>query len=236
MPPRAIFLDMDDTILDSSGGVEESWGIVCREYAGVLVCEVDPLRAAIRKAAQEFWKDEAVSGHWRVKLEESRVLYIENALKESSLDHTRARELADRYDFEVTSRYRLFDDAIETLEWLRSQGYRLSLLTNGPQGMQRAKISRFGLAQYFDNIVIEGEFGNGKPDRRVFEHALTTAAIEATDAWHVGDNLYADIGGAQGVGIHAVWIHRERLEMKETPAAVPDRIIGHLAELRTHLE
>jgi putative hydrolase of the HAD superfamily len=234
--PRAIFLDMDDTILDSSGGVEESWGLVCREFAGVLCCEPEPLRLAIRESAREFWKDEAISGHWRVRLEESRVLYIEQALRVAKLDHGQARAIADRYDAEVTARYRLFDDAVETLEWLRDQGFGLSLLTNGPRGMQRAKIERFGLARYFDAIYIEGEFGHGKPSREVFEHALATSKAAAADAWHVGDNLYADIGGAQGAGIHAVWIHRERLELKDDAPAVPDRVIGHLSELRAALD
>jgi putative hydrolase of the HAD superfamily len=235
MAPRAIFLDMDDTILDSSGGVEESWGLVCREFAGVLCCEPEPLRGAIKRAAQEFWKDEAIAGHWRVRLEESRVVYVENALRSEGLDPSRARDLAERYDAEVTARYRLFDDAIETLEWLRGRGLRLSLLTNGPQGMQRRKIERFGLAPYFDRIYIEGEFGLGKPARELFEHALGTAGTSAAEAWHVGDNLYADIGGAQAAGIHAVWIHRERLELKEDAPVVPDRVIGHLKELREAL-
>jgi FMN phosphatase YigB (HAD superfamily) len=52
----------------------------------------------------------------------------------------------------------------------------------------------------------------------------------------VGDNLYADIGGAQAVGIHGVWIHRDRLELHEGAPAVPDRVIGHLADLREALE
>jgi putative hydrolase of the HAD superfamily len=191
---------------------------------------------AIRRAAQEFWKDEAVSGHWRVRLEESRVMYVEQALRAEGLDFAHARAIADRYDAETTARYRLFDDAVETLEWLRSKGFGLSLLTNGPQGMQRRKIERFGLAPFFDAIYIEGEFGHGKPSREVFEHALGRSGAAPSDAWHIGDNLYADIGGAQGAGIHAVWIHRERLEMKDGAPAVPDRVIGHLHELRDCLE
>jgi putative hydrolase of the HAD superfamily len=170
-----------------------------------------------------------------VKLEESRALYVEQALRGKGLDHSHARAMADRYDAETTARYRLFDDAIETLEWLRSRSFAMCLLTNGPQGMQRAKIARFGLAPYFDAIFIEGEFGCGKPDRRVFEQALLTSGASCEDAWHVGDNLYADIGGAQQCGIHAVWIHRERLELKDDAPAVPDRVIGHLRELREAL-
>ena len=35
-----------------------------------------------------------------------------------------------------------------------------------------------------------------------------------------------DVGGAKNVGIHAVWIHRDRLEIKEEPIVVPDRILS----------
>ena len=80
-------------------------------------------------------------------------------------------------------------------------------------------------------MVIEGVFGKGKPAPEVFTHALTVTGTAPHEAWHVGDNLYADVAGAQKVGIHGVWIHRERLEMKENPAAIPDRVVAHLDEL-----
>ncbi len=48
-------------------------------------------------------------------------------------------------------------------------------------------------------------------------------------AWMIGDNLYADIGGAKASGLTATWIHRGRLKLPETPPALPDRSIGHLA-------
>ena len=44
-----------------------------------------------------------------------------------------------------------FEDAIDTVEWLRAGGCRLALLTNGSARMQRNKIDRFGLADLFDH-------------------------------------------------------------------------------------
>jgi hypothetical protein len=44
-------------------------------------------------------------------------------------------------------------------------------VTNGDASQQRDKIERFGLAPYFEVMVIEGEVGAGKPDKAVFRYA-----------------------------------------------------------------
>jgi putative hydrolase of the HAD superfamily len=69
----------------------------------------------------------------------------------------------------------------------------------------------------------------------VFEHALAVVGAQPHEAWHIGDNLYADIRGAQQAGIHAAWIHRDRLTIGEDAPAKPDRIVGHLDEVRAAL-
>ena len=152
------------------------------------------------------------------------------------LDTSFAWAIANYYGDEHRARLYPFQDAYPTLEALRFSGLKIGLLTNGPQSLQRDKLERFGLERYFDLIVIEGEFGFGKPHQRVFEHALATMGVAADEAWHVGDNLYADIFGAQRVGIHGVWIHRDRLELREGSPAVPDRMVANLTELREALE
>ena len=236
MLPRAVFFDMDDTLLNTSGGVDASWGAVCEEFSPALGCDPATLRATIKAEMQRFWSDEAaVEREWRTRLEEARVHVVGLALTREGLDVERAPNLSRRYWEENSSRMRLFDDAIETLTSLREGGFQIGLITNGPASMQRWKIGQFALESYFDVLVIEGEFGHGKPSPKVFEYALGAVGVDPHQAWHVGDNLYADIGGAQSVGIHAAWIHRDRLEMGESPKAIPDRVIAHLDELRTAL-
>jgi putative hydrolase of the HAD superfamily len=235
MKPLAVFFDMDDTLLDTSGALEESWEEACREYASRLGCEWTALRAAIRRAASEFWKDESLMAAWRVNLAGARTEVVRLALTAEGLDCVHAQGLADHYATTQRGRMRLFEDSIATLEALRAGGMRLGLLTNGPAELQQWKIQQFGIAPYFDIIVIEGAFGMGKPERAVFEHALAVTGATPAQAWHIGDNLYADIGGAQGAGIHAVWIHRDRLELGEDAKAIPDRVIGHLHEIRAEL-
>ena len=236
MPPRAVFFDMDDTLLNTSGGVDASWEAVCQEFSPALGCESAALRATIRAEMQRFWSDEAaVEREWRTRLEEARTHVIGLALSQHGLDLGQAPQLSQRYWEENSSRMRLFDDALETLTSVRAAGMKVGLITNGPATMQRWKIGQFALEAHFDVVVIEGEFGHGKPSPRVFQHALEAVGVDAHEAWHVGDNLYADIAGAQSAGLHAAWIHRDRLELGETPKAIPDRVIANLDELRAAL-
>ena len=54
--------------------------------------------------------------------------------------------------------------------------------------MQRGKIQRFGLEPCFDYILIEEEFGVGKPDERVYLHAIGQLDTHPSKSWMVGDN------------------------------------------------
>jgi putative hydrolase of the HAD superfamily len=236
MLPRAVFFDMDDTLLDGYAAMTVSWETVCRDYAPRVGCEdAEALRLAIRKHATEFWKDEAAVGHWRLDLDAARTIVVRNALVAEGWDPALAQEIACEYGRRHTEHLAPFDDAVETLQQLRDAGFRLAMITNGHGVPQRAKIDRHGFAQYMDAIVIEGEFGKGKPEREVFEHALAATGARAGEAWHVGDNLYADVGGARAVGIHGVWIHRERLQLRDDLDVKPDLVIAHLTELRNAL-
>lgn len=231
--PKAIFFDMDDTLLDAVNANVIAWETVCAEVAPQLGCDAEKLRMTIRKEGGAFWKDESLVGHWRVDLEGARALVVEKALISLELETSLAKRIAADYSCIHREHLKPFEDAFATLEAVRASGKRVGLITNGPKALQRDKIERFGLQPYMDVIVIEGEFGRGKPDPAVFRHALATVGVDAPEAWHVGDNLYADVGGAQGAGMHGVWIHRDRLKLQDDSPAKPDRTIAHLTEIRT---
>ena len=236
MPPRAVFFDLDDTLLDTSAGVQASWELACRQVSGALGCDWQAIRDAIIHDMMAFWRDEAAVEHWRTRLADAREHVMAGTFETHGWDPVHVRPLSDRYGVERETRLALFEDALETLETLRAGGFKLGLLTNGPAEMQRGKVRRFDLAHHFDVVVIEGEFGKGKPHREVFEHALASVGVAANEAWHVGDNLYADIGGAQSAGLQATWIHRDRIELKDGAKWIPDRVIAHLPELRAALD
>ncbi|MNP63333.1 putative HAD-hydrolase YfnB [compost metagenome] len=90
------------------------------------------------------------------------------------------------------------------------------------------------LSPYFDEIIISGKFGKGKPDPTIFHHALEKLGVEPKETIMVGDKLTTDIKGALGVGVTAVWINRD--EKKRDDEIVPNYEINHLSQLHDIIE
>jgi len=226
---------MDDTLLDGHTAMTIAWETVCHDASSRLGCDPEKLRLAIRREASAFWKDESVVGHWRLDLNGAREIVVGRALAAEGFGTTLAHTIAFDYARLHREHLRPFDDAFGTLDAVREAGMRVGLITNGPRPLQRDKIERFGIERYMDVIVIEGEFGAGKPEQAVFAHALRSVGAEPAQAWHIGDNLYADVGGAVAAGLRAAWIHRDRLSLDENAGVKPDRIVSNLTEFRAVL-
>lgn len=239
--PPALLFDLDDTILSLSGTAMPAWEALCRRFAGGLgPSDPDSLFAAIRQANDRFWKDAERQRWTGGDVEGARRSIVAEAFRiagagKAATAHASARELAhemaDTFSRERISTIVPFPGAIETLARLRAQGRHLALVTNGLSRIQRQKIERFSLGPYFDCIVVEEEFGAGKPSSRVFRHALAALGATPQQVWMVGDNLAFDVAGAQQVDIHAIW-HDIRGQGLPAEAGVrPDRIIRGLPEL-----
>lgn len=228
---KALLLDLDDTLLDYSGGVDESWrdaGKVCCVPAGV---DVEAFLGAVIETRRWFWSDPTRHREERVNMPRAWQRIAAHALSNlgvtcDGLDAALAREYAVRRRAVM----QLFPESLEILDLLRRRGIPLGLVTNGDASQQRDKIERFGLAPYFEVMVIEGEFGAGKPDEAVFRHALDHLGVRPRDTWMVGDHLEFDVDGSQRLGLHGVWIDRSGAGLAGSPIR-PDRIIRSLREL-----
>ncbi|GLV58574.1 hypothetical protein KDH_54050 [Dictyobacter sp. S3.2.2.5] len=110
---------------------------------------------------------------------------------------------------------RLFPDALATLRELRARGYLLGIVTNrswgGPPFL--ADLQQMGLLDLFpiNAIAISADLGIRKPHAEIFRYALQALMVSPTEAAMVGDSLYADVGGAQALGITTIWKPTSRL-------------------------
>jgi putative hydrolase of the HAD superfamily len=235
--PRAMLIDMDDTILSAYGRPEIAWHHIASEFAG----EFAPLlpqqvAAAVLNSARQFWG--AAGAEWRLKLEEARRIVVGNgfaalAANGRAFPADLAIRIADRFTAYRDEEMFIFPGAHDAIDEFKARGVKLALVTNGAADTQRAKVERFELAHRFDHIQIEGEHGFGKPEERAYLHAMEALGVTASDTWMIGDNLEWEIVAPQRLGIYAIWmdVHGEGLPPEST--VKPDRIIRSLTELLT---
>ena len=231
--PEAILFDLDDTILDDSSSVEPSWRAVCDDAARrIRGLDASNLLAAVDRTREWFWRDAARHREGRLDLRNASARIVNEALLSLGFDMpTQAKAIANAYRDLREAAIRPFPGALETLDRLRGRGTRLALITNGSAQSQRAKVEGFDLARYFDCIVIEGEFGLGKPEKRVYEAAMRTLGSGPGETWSVGDNLEWDVAAPQRLGLYAVWVDHRDAGLPAEAAAEPDRIVRFIREL-----
>jgi putative hydrolase of the HAD superfamily len=234
--PRAMLIDMDDTILSAYGRPDIAWNKIAEEFAAELVpLPPQQVAAAILTFARQFWA--AADAAWRLKLTEARQLTVKGgfaalgAAHQTALSDDLAVRLADRFTRFREEEAFVFPGAHDAIDALRARGVKLALVTNGGADTQRAKVERFALTHRFDHIQIEGEHGFGKPEARAYLHAMQALGVTAQDTWMVGDNLEWEVEAPQRLGIYAIWIdvHGDGLPAGST--IKPDRIIRSLSEL-----
>ena len=231
--PKALLVDLDDTILAFDSVAGECWQSICNRFVPQL--EIDSpqkLYSAIMSERSWFWSDPERHRWGRHNQLLAGRKIVQMALLRFGIDDTDvAQRIADAYRVEREEAVAPFPGAIETLTEMRARGVRLGLITNGAASTQQSKIQRFNLAPLFGSIVIEGEFGVGKPDERVFRHSLDVLGVPVEQSWMVGDNLEWDVQGAQRVGITGIWNDWKGDGLPEGSPALPDRTIRSLTEL-----
>ncbi|MBR0795567.1 HAD family hydrolase [Bradyrhizobium jicamae] len=234
--PRAMLIDMDDTILSAYGRPEIAWNKITAEFADELApLPPDQVAAALLASARRFWS--TAEPIWRIRLGEARRLTVKGGFTALAAEGHRAlpddlaHRIADRFTTYREEEMFVFPGAHEAIDALKARGVRLALVTNGAADMQRAKVERFALTHRFDHIQIEGEHGFGKPEERAYLHAMAALGVTAADTWMVGDNLEWEVVAPQRLGIYAIWMDVHGEGLPPGSAIKPDRIIRSLTEL-----
>ena len=234
--PRAMLIDMDDTILSAYGRPDLAWNKIAVEFADELAPLSPPLvAAAILQFARNFWA--TAEAAWRMKLTEARQLTVKGGFAALAASHGTtlpddlAIRIADRFTIFREEEMFVFPGAHEAIDALKAHGVKLALVTNGAADTQRAKVERFALSHRFDHIQIEGEHGFGKPEERAYLHAMDALGVTAPETWMIGDNLEWEVVVPQRLGIYAIWIDAHGQGLPAESAIKPDRIIRSLLEL-----
>jgi putative hydrolase of the HAD superfamily len=141
--------------------------------------------------------------------------------------------LAEMYRGISRCRLRLYPHVREVLDLLRER-YPLAVVTDAQSAYARAELHKVGLLDYFDPIVVSGDHGYRKPDRRLFQLALDGMGVAAEHALYVGNDMHRDVFGAREAGMTTVMVQSDQGADAHLDC-VPDYTITDLRDLLTIL-
>ena len=188
---KALLVDLDDTLLDYSGGVDESLERRVSQRRRARGHRRSPRCCPRWRGSRRwFWDDPVRHARERTDMNGAWRQIVAHALEGIGRPSERlAVEVAEAFAANRWRRMALYPGAREALVRLRAEGMPLALITNGDKTHQRRKIEMHDLGRFFDVIVIEGEFGVGKPDESALSPRARRPRRLARRRLMVGDNL-----------------------------------------------
>ncbi len=226
MPPpiRGLLFDLGSTLWQKIA--VDSWKSLEAEAdarAGTLLCEyaagtgarradsIDPV--SLGAALREVTGVAISAAHRAAPDEEADFVLITQQAAETLLDISIALSLGARafeaLRIRLTKSRVLFSDALSTLRTLRERGYVLGVATNRAYGGELflEDLREMGLLAMFtpEATAVSADLGIRKPNPALFQHALASLRLAPSDVAMIGDNIVADVWGAQRLGAFSVW-------------------------------
>jgi len=204
---KDIFFDLDHTIWDFDKNAEETLNDLYFKFKFDDLFQqktADRFIEVYTKNNHRVW---ALYHHGKIDKPTLRKLRFADTFTELGVDpELFPKSFEEEYLEICPTKTNLFPHAIETLTYLQGK-YKLHLISNGFKEACQSKLKHSNLNPYFKTIVISEIFGVNKPDPRIFEHALQNGKAEKEYSIMIGDNLDADVRGAQNVGLEAIFFN-----------------------------
>ncbi|MGY5452208.1 HAD family hydrolase [Agarivorans sp. MS3-6] len=225
-PASMLFFDLDDTLVDDTVATEAAVIALFKHY------QPEQLSDALShwKRALKLYYPAFLQG--KLTAAEMRQARIREALQLPTISSERAEQAFEYFMQQYIAATQLYPDTLACLEELLQHGWRLALVSNGPEDMQQRKVKAAGLQPYFEFVLTAEVAGAAKPDAAIFEQALARAKLNANAGCYVGDNLTNDAKGAVAAGLSSVWLQRQSTISHEfQPLAGVTWKISSLAQL-----
>jgi len=230
MPFTAVFFDFGGTLVDTPPQFDYEISLV--QLHGSL------LENRVSIAYEDYKK-----AHIEIR---DRV-YAKNAIREVSFG-LRTCEALSRFGLTFQPADRVITEAIDAFmdPWIQartmekyvpsllsslSNDYKLGVVSNSAYSPAvRKTLERFDIARFFDVVVVSVDVGWRKPSSRIFQKALKTLEVPASESVFVGDELDHDVEGAKKVGMLTVWLNKAKAT-QATIKVQPDQTVHELKEL-----
>src|SRR3989344_9533103 len=233
-----LLFDLDDTLLDFLASQERARRLIhAKFYSRIAFARFD---STFEEINQALWRR---VGAAEDPLQPKGVGRLRFPLPNRSLGvEADAGLVAIEYEQALGLTAEWLPGVRAVIEFLHRRHYVLGIVTNGLVRMQEMKYKRHQLDRWFRCFVISDAVGYSKPDRRIFETALTrisrtervdVASIDLSSVLMVGDSLSSDGRGANRMGISFCFVNPSGI--KETRGVSVQHNIASVADLPTVL-
>ena len=237
MDIRALAFDVNGTLVRiiTDEGMEQVFRAAAHflSYQGIELHRYDVrelyfghVKEQLRSSAEQYPEFDVVA-IWERIVADHMTDYT-RGLPPGKLDHL-PRFLAEMTRGVSRKRLHLYPHVRDVLDALRER-YPLAVVTDAQTAYARAELHKVGLLDYFHPIVISGDHGFRKPDRRLFQLALDGMGVAAENTLYVGNDIYRDIFGAREAGMWTVMFDSDQ-GTKVHQDCVPDHTITDIRQL-----
>jgi YjjG family noncanonical pyrimidine nucleotidase len=218
---QQIFFDLDHTLWDFEKNSNETLSEIFDEFElSRHVDNKERFLATYQTVNGQYWKKYRDGV---ITKQEVRFGRFADTLDRFNVPDAKdlGQAIGDKYVERGPHKKNLFPNTHETLSYL-SERFPLHIITNGFKEVQAVKMSGAKLNDYFKLILCSEDVGVNKPNRKVFERALDLTDCKAENALMIGDNLEADIFGAQKVGMTTILFDPKKEHTTEKSLIIHD--------------
>ena len=218
---KAIFIDIDDTLLD--------YVPCCREAFEAAMPEHPEYFDLFFNIAGRLFSE---AKHGLHTIAEVMDLYPQEFITTIGYPQETVEPFKQAFRAAWGDTHILVSEAMETLETLKNKGYRLFAASNSFGNLQRRRMEKAGILHYFEDSFISMDIGYDKPDIRFFNYALKAVKLNGSDVLMVGDSMTTDILGAKAAGWDTCFFNRRPDEQQlQKNADYEIRTLGELLKI-----
>ena len=213
---RAVVFDLDDTLYPEISYAEDGF----RKAAAILE-NVYGVKNAYQKIRTIF--------------DEDRMGVFDRLCSSESLPEKAVEDAVDTYRKNQPEKLEFYPKTKDVLQYLRQNGFKTGIITDGRPFSQRAKIRALGAEAYFDAIIVTDEIGREyrKPHPRAFEEMARKLNVRTEEMMYVGDNPQKDFAVKEYLPLKTVQIRTGGLyqDAEYRNDIVPDEIVADIREI-----
>lgn len=205
---KTILFDVGETLLRAHPSFVEKFSEVLKEIGRSK--SIDEIQKAEEVVKEEVDKKFRQGETYSLSAEQSRNFWV--WFYSELLNNLSIKPDAKTIDvfikrFSDPDSYMLYDDALQTIEALKNKNLTIGVVSNFEEWCEEL-LEKMLIKHLLDFVVVSANVGFEKPDIRIFKEALRLSKSKPDETIHVGDNPYADVGGAAKIGIYPVLIDR----------------------------